>query len=29
MRIKIKTGDGLIEIIEHNFNPLPMAGEYL
>lgn len=27
--ISVKTGDGLIEIIEHDFSPLPVAGDYL
>lgn len=27
--LRIKTGDGIIEIIEHGFDPLPEVGEYL
>jgi len=27
--LRIKTGDGIIEIIEHRFDPLPEVGEYL
>lgn len=27
--IKVKTGDGVIEIIEHNFDSLPAVGDYL
>lgn len=27
--VKVKTGDGVIEIIEHNFDHLPAVGDYL
>jgi len=27
--LRIKTGDGIIEIIEHGFDTLPEVGEYL
>jgi methionyl-tRNA formyltransferase len=27
--IKVKTGDGIVEIIDHEFNPLPEVGGYL
>lgn len=27
--IRVKTGDGMIEILEHCFNPLPKEGDYL
>lgn len=27
--IRVKTGDGMIEILEHGFNPLPKVGDYL
>lgn len=27
--IQVKTGDSAIEIVEHEFNPLPQVGEYL
>jgi len=27
--IRIKTGDGVIEVVEHEFDPLPDIGEYL
>lgn len=27
--VRVKTGDGVIEITQHDFNPLPATGEYL
>jgi methionyl-tRNA formyltransferase len=27
--VKVKTGDGVIKIVEHGFNPLPIEGDYL
>ena len=29
LSLTVKTGDGLIKIIEHEFDPMPTVGEYL